>query len=96
MGAVVGAAVGGIAGSLFGMGVAERVNQTGQAQVGTLVDAQDSLLTEIAEIVLYPDAWLNTPNDQLGGQPPRVFLGSDKGREILHNLVQMVKYGMVT
>jgi hypothetical protein len=61
-----------------------------------LDDDDDSLLTEIAEIVLYPDAWLDTPNDRLGGQPPRAFLGSGEGREILHNLAQTVKHGMVT
>jgi hypothetical protein len=38
-----------------------------------LDDDDDSLLTEIAEIVLYPDAWLDTPNDRLGGQPPVPF-----------------------
>lgn len=67
-----------------------------RAHARTFDEEQDSLLAEIAEIVLYPDTWLNTPNDQLGGQPPRVFLGSEEGREILHNLVQMVKHGMVT
>lgn len=56
----------------------------------------DPLLTEIAEIVRYPDAWLDTPNDRLGGQPPRVLLSSDGGREILHSLVQSVKHGMMT
>jgi uncharacterized protein (DUF2384 family) len=60
-----------------------------------VIDDQDSLLTEIAEIVLYPDAWLDTPNDRLGGRPPRALLASDEGREILHNLVQTVKHGMV-
>jgi hypothetical protein len=67
-----------------------------QAHARVFPEEYDPLLTEIAEIVLYPDAWLNTPNDQLGGQPPRVFLDSEEGREILHNLVQMVKHGMVT
>lgn len=56
----------------------------------------DTLLIEIAEIVLYPDAWLDVPNDRLGGQPPRAFLDSKEGREILHSLVQSVKHGMVT
>jgi uncharacterized protein (DUF2384 family) len=59
-------------------------------------EEHDSLLTEIAEIVLYPETWLDAPNDQLGGQPPRALLGSDQGREILHNLVQMVKHGLMT
>jgi uncharacterized protein (DUF2384 family) len=61
-----------------------------------VLDDSDPLVMEIAEIVLYPDAWLDTPNDRLGGQPPRALLDSDEGREILHNLVQTVKHGMVT
>jgi uncharacterized protein (DUF2384 family) len=67
-----------------------------RAHAQTWDDEHDSLLNEIAEIVLYPEAWLDTPNDRLGGQPPRAFLESDKGREILHNLVQTVKQGMIT
>ena len=91
VGAVIGAAVGG---GLIGMDVARRTSST--PQVRTLNEEHDPLMAEIAEIVLYPDAWLNTPNDQLGGQPPRAFLGSADGREILHNLIQMVKHGMAT
>lgn len=61
-----------------------------------MIDEFDPLLAEIGEIVLYPEAWLDTPNDRLGGQPPRALLGSEEGREILHNLVQTVKHGMMT
>jgi hypothetical protein len=64
--------------------------------VRALDEEHKSLLAEIAGIVLYPETWLNTPNDQLGGQPPRAFLDSEKGREIVHNLVQTVKHGMVS
>jgi hypothetical protein len=59
-------------------------------------DEHNSLLSEIAEIVLYPEAWLDTPNDRLGGQPPRALLDSDRGREVLHNLVATIKHGMIT
>jgi len=57
---------------------------------------RDPLLAEIAEIVLSPDAWLDTPNDRLGGQAPRALLDSERGREILQSLVRSVKHGMVT
>ncbi len=60
------------------------------------MDETDSLLADIANIVRYPDAWLNTPNDRFGGQPPRTLLRTGEGREILSNLVQNVKYGMMT
>ncbi|PYQ58944.1 MAG: hypothetical protein DMF53_19560 [Acidobacteria bacterium] len=62
----------------------------------TIRDERDSLLEEIAEMVLHPEAWLDTPNARLGGQPPRALLDFDEGREVLHNLVQNVKHGMVT
>jgi uncharacterized protein (DUF2384 family) len=59
-------------------------------------EPHDPLLSEIAEVVLHPDTWLDAPNDRLGGQPPRSMLGSRVGRELLHNLVQNVKHGMTT
>jgi uncharacterized protein (DUF2384 family) len=59
-------------------------------------DESDPLLADIAQILLYPDAWLDAPNDRFGGQPPRVLLQTEKGRAILHNLVQNVKHGMFT
>lgn len=59
-------------------------------------ESQDPLLSEISEVVLYPDLWLDAPNDRLGGLPPRVMLSSEAGRQILYNLVQNVKHGMTT
>jgi hypothetical protein len=59
-------------------------------------EPQDPLLSEITEVVLYPDLWLDAPNDRLGGLPPRVMLRSEAGRQILYNLVQNVKHGMTT
>ncbi|HEX4959535.1 MAG TPA: antitoxin Xre/MbcA/ParS toxin-binding domain-containing protein [Thermoanaerobaculia bacterium] len=53
-------------------------------------------MTDITEVVLEPDVWLDTPNDRLGGQPPRALLQTATGREILYSLVQSVKYGMIT
>jgi hypothetical protein len=68
-----------------------------KSQPGRVLDEEHkSLLLEIAEIVLDPEAWLTTPNGQLGGQSPRDLLDSAMGREILHNLVQTVKSGMVS
>jgi uncharacterized protein (DUF2384 family) len=67
-----------------------------QAHARVVPEEHDPLLTEVAEIVLYPEAWLDTPNDRLGGQPPRALLDSDEGRAILLDLVQAVKHGMVT
>jgi hypothetical protein len=67
-----------------------------RARVQTPHEPGDPLLSEIAEVVLCPDAWLDTPNDRLGGQPPRTLLGFEEGRELLYNLVQNVKHGMMT
>lgn len=59
--------------------------------------SQDPLLSEIAEVVLHPDLWLDAPNDRLGGLAPRTMLSSEAGRrQILRNLVQNVKQGMTT
>ena len=61
-----------------------------------VLSEEDELRSEIAEVVLYPDAWLDTPNDQLAGQTPRDLLRTSEGRDILHNLVQSIKHGMMT
>jgi uncharacterized protein (DUF2384 family) len=60
------------------------------------LDESDSLLADIAMIVQYPEAWLDTPNNRFGGQPPRALLQTEQGREILRNLVEAVKHGMMT
>ena len=67
-----------------------------RARAQRLTEEQDSLLGEIAEIVQDPDLWLDTPNERFGGQRPRTLLESEKGRAILHDVVQAVKHGMVT
>jgi hypothetical protein len=67
-----------------------------RARVQAPHEPNDPLLSEIAEVVLYPDTWLDTPNDRLGGQSPRTLLSFEDGRELLYNLVQNVKHGMMT
>jgi hypothetical protein len=57
---------------------------------------EDLLLGDIADIVLYPEAWLDMPNDQLGGRPPKELLEGGEGQMLLHNLVQAVKHGMMS
>jgi len=59
-------------------------------------DRSDPLLADIAKLVPYPDAWLDTPNYSLGGQRPRDLLQTEKGRAILYNLVESVKHGFFT
>jgi uncharacterized protein (DUF2384 family) len=67
-----------------------------RASMRALDEEKDALLEEIAEIVPNPDTWLDIPNDRLGGQPPRTLLNSQKGRDVLHSLVQSVKHGLFT
>jgi uncharacterized protein (DUF2384 family) len=57
---------------------------------------QDPLVWEVAEVVLQPDLWLDTPNERLGGLAPRSMLGFPEGRRLLYDLVQNVKHGMTT
>ncbi len=49
----------------------------------------------VAEVVDDPDAWLDTPNDQLGGERPRDFIGTDR-EERLRELARSIKIGMFT
>jgi uncharacterized protein (DUF2384 family) len=60
------------------------------------LDENDTLLADIAKIVLDVDAWLDSPNYSLGGQRPRTLLQTEDGRWLVHNLVEAVKHGMIT
>jgi len=60
------------------------------------LDESHALLADIALMVPDVDAWLDSPNYSLGGLRPRALLQTEGGREILHNLVEAVKHGMIT
>ena len=49
----------------------------------------------IAEIVDDADRWMDSPNDQLGGEKPRDLIGTDRER-ILRDLARAIKIGMPT
>ena len=59
---------------------------------GEQADIHDELKTIFAE----PDKWLNEPNEQLGGLPPRHFLGSPEKEKPLCDLLRAIKHGMAT
>ena len=59
------------------------------------VTTQGDIYQEIASIVLDPQTWMHTPNDQLGGMEPQDFIGTDR-EPILRNLLEMLKHGMPT
>jgi uncharacterized protein (DUF2384 family) len=51
---------------------------------------------EVKKLVQDPRKWLDTPNDQLGGRPPRDFLGSPEREKPLRDLLRSIKHGMPT
>jgi hypothetical protein len=53
------------------------------------------ILKEISEIFEKPDIWLETENEQLGGQKPRALIDDGKG-QVVRDLIQSIKYGAVT
>ncbi len=50
---------------------------------------------EIKGLIAEPAKWLETPNDQLGGQKPRDLIGTDR-EQLLRDLLRSIKYGMTT
>lgn len=46
----------------------------------------------VRELVDEPDKWLDTKNDQLGGQKPREFVGTPK-EAVLRNLLESIRDG---
>jgi uncharacterized protein (DUF2384 family) len=62
-----------------------------------LPDQLEDLRREVAEVVLDPDRWLVTPNDQLGGREPLDLARSgDEGRQMVRDLIEAIKHGMTT
>jgi hypothetical protein len=49
----------------------------------------------VREVVADPDKWMDTPNDQLGGNKPRQFVGTPNEVR-LRELVRAIKHGMPT
>lgn len=64
-------------------------------EVATICE-KDELRSEIADVVAEPESWLEEPNQLLGGQAPQKLMETPDGRDMLHNLVQEIKHGMVT
>lgn len=44
------------------------------------------------ELIDEPDKWLDTENDQLGGEKPRELVGTPK-EPVLRNLLEAIKHG---
>lgn len=44
------------------------------------------------ELIDRPDEWLDTKNDQLGGEKPRSLIGTPK-EAVLRNLLDAIRYG---
>ena len=58
----------------------------------------DDIRKEVADIVLDPDRWLITPNDQLGGREPIDLLNSGEAtdQQQVRDLIESIKHGMFT
>jgi hypothetical protein len=58
---------------------------------GLLPDEKADIRQETAALIAEPDRWLDTPNDQLGGQKPKDLIGTER-----EQLLRAIKYGMPT
>lgn len=58
----------------------------------------DDIRKEVANVVLDPDRWLITPNDQLGGREPVDLLNSGEAtdQQRVRDLIESIKHGMFT
>lgn len=54
----------------------------------------EELRRELEEVVLEPDLWLKTPHAMLGGKEPiELACSSKEGKEIVLNLIRLIKSG---
>ena len=58
-------------------------------------NVNSDLAALIVEIIDKPEEWLNTPNDQLGGEKPRDLIGTER-EEAIRELARAIKIGMPT
>lgn len=58
----------------------------------------DEVRREVADVVLDPERWLITPNDQLGGREPINLLNSDAeaDRQRVHDLIGAIRHGILS
>ena len=56
----------------------------------------DGLRKDVVELVLDPDRWLRTPNDQLGGREPIDLLnsGREADQQKVRELIEAIKHGL--
>jgi uncharacterized protein (DUF2384 family) len=50
---------------------------------------------EVADLVVEPSEWLNTPNSCLGGEKPVDLIGTNR-EQLLRDLLRAIKYGIPT
>jgi hypothetical protein len=62
---------------------------------GLLPDEPSDIRQDIATVVADPAKWLNTPNDQLGGEKPGDLLDTHR-EQFVRDLVRAMKHGMPT
>jgi uncharacterized protein (DUF2384 family) len=62
---------------------------------GLLPGEKEDIHQEIKTLIAEPATWLDTPNDQLGGQKPRDLIGTAR-EAVLRDLLRAIKYGLPT
>ena len=51
------------------------------------------IVKELGSVFLQPQAWLDTPNDALGGRVPRELIDTSD-EDLLRDFVRRIKHGM--
>ena len=69
---------------------------TEQPEPNLFDDESRDLESEVKQIVDDPDTWMNTPNDQLGGEKPIDLTKTAEGKLRIRDLIRAVKHGMPT
>ena len=60
-----------------------------------LDDESDDILEDIRKVICNPDAWLDAPNDSLGGEKPRELISTGRGQEVRY-LLRGIEDGITT
>jgi hypothetical protein len=69
--------------------------EAARAPVAILQDESQDILEDVSQVFPDPNAWLDAPNNSLGGARPRDLIGTERERE-LRDLLRGIRDGITT
>jgi Protein of unknown function (DUF2384) len=69
--------------------------ETGRKPFAILEDESPNIIDDVRKVLSDPEAWLDAPNDSLGGEKPRDLINTEREREVRY-LLRGIEDGITT